>query len=199
MVTQRRPTARAMTAEEAFMVKEVASESSVTHQGPDADNLTTGTTIQHERRGRVLMWKPGGDGRYTPREVAENSRAILMGQGWKFACPDCGTNHEDSQYPPEDPNSCPGRQAIAWSQCPVCGKRQFDNMQWKTVETNPDASDASAMVVDEEANNSTPRERVLLIRNLHMWSRHPRQSQMMNIPPLPTALREIVDGMRAVK
>lgn len=191
--------ARTMTAEEAFMVQDIAGEKTVTTQGPDADHLTAGATIEHTRKGRVLMWKPGADGKYTPREVAENSRAILLGNGWKFACPDCGTNHEASQYPPEDPNSCPARPAIAWTACPVCGKRQFDNMQWKTVERNAEASDADAMIVDDEIDRTSPRERVMLIRNLHMWSRHPRQAQMMNIAQLPTALKEIVDGTRQVK
>ncbi len=192
----RRPTARSVTEEEAFLAQEIGEETTTTQLPADSDGLTTGTSIEHTTRGRVLMWKPGADGKYTPREVAENSRPELVKQGWKFRCPDCNTNHEQSQYPPEDPNSCPAREPIAWTACPVCGKRQFDNMQWKSAEVDLYASDADAMVVDDALNSTTPRDRVMLVRNLHMWTRHPRQSQMMGIAQLPSALREIVDGAR---
>ncbi len=191
-----RRTGRTVTEEEAFLAQDVAEETTTTQLPADADGLTTGTRVEHRTNGRVLMWKPGPDGNFTPRTVAENSRADLVRNGWKFRCPDCNTNHEQSQYPPEDPNSCPARAPLDWTSCPVCGKRQFDNMRWKTAEADPNASDAAAMIVDDTLNATTPAQRVLLVRNLHMWTRHPRQSQMMGIAQLPSALREIVDGAR---
>ncbi len=141
-------------------------------------------TGQHTQPGRVLMWKPGADGRYVPRMVPDGNRGLNLRNGWLPRCPDCNTNHEQSPYPPSDPNSCPGRDNVAVRICPVCSKRIPDNMGWVQPEQAADAPDAESILRSEDIT-STPATRTLMQLHIHLWERHPRQAQTMNIPPIP--------------
>ena len=200
MTTQIRPTGkqasvgvRSLSEEEAFKAMasgQVKAKSTITDsQGGEAN-------ITHTRPGVVLMWKPGADGRFVPRTVSETAVDLNLANGWKIKCPDCGTNHEASGLPISDPNACPGRAPVAIRLCPIasCRKRIPDNLGFATA----DKSDDPNVLPDEAYTNSTPESRTRMQLNVHLWTRHPREAQMMNIPELPEAYRDMTQTMRPV-
>ena len=179
---------RTISDDEEFLLQETGNVTS-TQRFNDEGN-TGEARIIHTAPGRVLMWKPGPDGRYTPRTVSESSKGINLQNGWKSKCPDCGTNHEASPYPPGDPNACPGREPVAWDECPVCGKRITDNRVVTNFEPNLDAPDA-AMRVKGRAIKSTPESRLEMGLDEHMWVFHPRQARARGLTEVPVALRPV--------
>ena len=189
----RRIRTRTMTEEEAFLATNVGpTKTRGTTKGLATDDPTEGGFWEHTRPGVVLMWKPGPDGRYTPRGVSETSKGLNLQNGWKITCPDCGTNHEASALAPGDPNACPGRPKIAIMICPVvgCRKRLFDNQaqQADDLERIITASpDAEMVIRNDLMENTTPESRLLVSMHIHMWTRHPRQAMMRNLPPLSQA------------
>lgn len=183
------PAVRGMSDEEEFLATNTGETiTSGSTRGLSEDDPTLGGSWEHTRPGVVLMWKMGGDGHYTPRTVSETSKEFNLRNGWKAKCPDCGTNHESSQLPVSDPNSCPKRTPLALRLCPVCGKRILDNMvsQTQDLEEMIDTSPDSAHIIrDDLMENTTPESRTLLSLQIHMWQRHERQAQMRNLPPIP--------------
>ena len=198
MTAQRTPTPRkakveirTITEEEEFLSRNVGNIRTQRRQRLSDDDVSeSGVLTTHTRPGTVLMWKPGIDGRYVPRTVSETSKALNFDNGWLSKCPDCGTNHEASDLPPSDPNSCPGRDKIAVRICPVagCGKRILDNQAQNAanLEELIAESEDSEMIIRDDAQlkNTTPAGRTLVGWHIHMWERHPRQAQMRGIPPL---------------
>jgi hypothetical protein len=171
-------------------------EFALQQQGPvtTVENFTDTTQagaarIEHVGPGRVLMWKPDENdpGLYHPRTVSESAKVVNLQNGWKAKCPACGTNHEASPYPPNDPNSCPAREMVAVRICPICGKRITDNLireQYGGLDA--DAPDA-LMLIEDEKSVSTPTSRTRVQLDRHLWTFHPRSAEMMGRPPLPTA------------
>ena len=74
--------------------------------------------------------------------------------------------------------------------CPVCRLRIYDNMH---AEEAAASDDDPNVIVTTDLQQSTPEQRLVAARNLHMWMLHPRQAQERNLPPLPAALRDMVD------
>ena len=166
---------RAMSAEEAFLLEESPGISTTESLSQDGQNAT----ITHNRPGRVLMWKPSAGGRWSPREVSNSQRSQNLRLGWKIVCPDCGTNHEQSPYPPSDPNSCPANEPVAVRLCPECGHRVFDNR----ISAEREPSDDPNVIVDESDVATTKEGRTRIAMNWHMWAVHPQQAEMRGIRP----------------
>ena len=187
---------RTITPEEAFVAQSKGDVMTrERHRGLTEDDPSeNGVVTTHTRPGVVLMWKPGQDGRYVPRMVSETSTRLNLDNGWLIKCPDCGTNHEQSNLPVTDPNSCPARDPVAVRVCPVCGKRIFDNMGFERMDDGDDPN----VLKDESYENSTPASRTRVQLNIHLWTRHPRQAQMMNIGPLPQAFADMTNQDRVV-
>jgi hypothetical protein len=182
--TRRR--ARTLSDEEVFVLENEDDTKVQTRQA-----AAGGVTITHETAGRMLLWKPMESGSYTPRTVSKSSISQNLRLGWKPRCPECGTNHEDSPYPPGDPNACPEREPIAWTRCPVatCRKRLFDNLgRAQDVTDNTDAEDGEAFVALEGTDQSTPEQRLHHAFLMHMWHRHEREAQLRNLPALSPGL-----------
>jgi len=202
-MTPRKPSVvvQTISEEEEFLLRSpgnVRTQEQFSDEGGDR-TLASGATITHTRPGRVLMWKPMGDGRYTPRIVSGTSRAQLLDNGWKVKCPACNTNHEASPYPPGDANACPAREAVASRFCPVCGKHITDdlvNMQFK-VELG-DLPDAEKVIQDESEMGTTPASRTRVQLDRHLWQFHPRSAEMMGRPPLPVATRSYDGSQRPI-
>ena len=157
-------------------------------------------SVSYSGADRVLMWKPVMDGHgevltYQPRTIPTSHIGFNQAAGWRSTCPDCGTNHEDSELPISDPNSCPGREKVAVRLCPVCGDRTVDNQGFKgeevgiTVEGEP-------VIANDFASMSSPEERTKQQLYIHLWMRHPRQAQVMQIPELTGSWREAVQAIR---
>ncbi len=170
---------RGMTDEEAFL-NQTAKPTRLRDQRFEGDAEVNTT---HYRPGTVLMWKPGQDGNYVPRTVSDSARSLNLDNGWAIHCPDCGTNHEDSPLPPSDPNACPARDPVQVRLCPVCRKRIPDNLGF-TMGTGKGSTDPN-VIADDPYGASTPATRTRIQLNIHLWERHPRQAQMMNVPPIP--------------
>ena len=155
----------------------------------DEDGNTVVTT--HSRAGRVTMYKPLPHGGYEPRTVSVNSVKQLIGEGWAEFCPDCGKKHINAQgVDSTDPNLCSARDPVAVIICPVCRVRIYDNMPFETGAA-PTEEDENVINPDD-LDASTPEQRLIAARNLHLWVNHPRSAQERNIPPLPEALRDMV-------
>lgn len=205
MVTQRRKARpanvqvkavpRIISDEEAFLLENSGDVRSI-ERFRDESNVGEAMII-HTHPGRVMMWKPGADGHYTPRTVSESSKALNLQNGWQIKCPDCNTNHEDSPYPPGDPNACPAREPVAFRVCPVCGKRITDNLITSQHDVPDDAPDAG-MAIRDEVSVSTAESRTRVQLDRHLWQFHPRSAEMMGRPPLPSAARQYDGNTRPV-
>jgi hypothetical protein len=151
-----------------------------------------GVVTTHTRPGTTTMYKPSKDG-YQPRTVSVSALRLLLIQGWKERCPDCNSEHigPDGQHS-TDPNLCAARDPIAVRVCPVCTKRLYDNIGF-TEDTDAEG-EADPNVIREEAySESTPETRTKASLDLHLWQKHPRQAQMMGVPPLPAAMSDMVE------
>lgn len=136
------------------------------------------------------MYKPLPHGGYQPRTVAATAMRMLLGQGWSENCPDCGMKHMDKKgRESSDPNLCSAHPPVAVILCPVCRLRIYDNLPFEeALEAEPDEN----VIAPDDLQESTPEQRLIAARNLHMWMHHPRSAQERNIPPLPAALRDMV-------
>ena len=174
-----------VTDEQAFLASHINKRASSQENLDGEDGSVT-----HNRPSTVVMWKPSPQG-FFPRTVSVTAISANLENGWKAHCPDCGGDHG------ADPNSCPNREPIAVTSCPVCGKRIYDN-QAQDLAADPDAETDPNYVSFEDYKNATPRERLQKQLGLHMWVRHPQQAMMRGLPPLPTALAEMVAESRPV-
>lgn len=162
---------------------------------PDADLQGAnyaGGTVEHTRPATVVMWKPTPLG-FFPRVVSASAIGHNLRNGWRSACPDCHSQHS------ADPNTCPNREPIAVRVCPLveCRKRIYDNAV-KSGATGDDYADDPNVINDDAYEGSTPASRTKRLLDMHLWLKHPRWAQLHNVEPLPTALREIVEGTRPV-
>lgn len=156
-------------------------------KGEDGSPVTT----THTRPGTLTMYKPTEGQGYAPRTVSVSAIRILLSEGWSEHCPECGKDHIDKDgNPSTDPNLCSAREPVALRICPVCQKRIYDNVRFTE---RAEATDGDPNVIQDEAYAaSSPEERTKVLLNLHLWVRHARQAQMMNVPALPAALQEMV-------
>jgi len=155
-------------------------------------NTGDGVVTTHTRPGTTIMYKPSKDG-YQPRTVSVSALRLLLIQGWKERCPDCNALHigPDGEQS-TDPNLCSAREPIAVRVCPVCGKRLYDNIGF--VEDTGSLAGSDPNVIHEEAySQTTPEIRTKASLDLHLWQKHPRQAQMMGVPPLPDAMADLVE------
>lgn len=195
---QVRAVPRIVSAEEEFLLTNSGDVQTVERYNDDV--TSGGARITHIAAGRVQMWKPGTNGTYTPRTVSESSKAINLAGGWKITCPDCGTNHEDSPYPPGEPNSCPARAHVPMRLCPVAdcnsgnGKRIYDTLglqsRFEGEDEDPD------IIKDDAFENTTAETRTRILLDWHLWTFHPRYAQATGRPPLPQASRQYDGAVR---
>ncbi len=151
-----------------------------------------GTPVKttHTGPSAIIMYKPSGSG-YSPRRVSVSSLRVLIKNGWREFCPDCNAHHLDKDGEDStDPNLCKARDPVAVRICRVCGKRIYDNMQFPEHE---EGAEDPNVLTDESYEVSTPQSRTQAALNLHYWVRHPRSAQIMNVPPLPAAMRDLVE------
>ena len=163
-------------------------QSTETIKSADGEVMTT-----HTRPGTVVMYKPTESHGYTPRTVSVSAIRLLLRQGWREVCPDCGQRHIDKNgRDSTDPNLCSAREPVAVRVCRVCTKRIYDNRQF-TFDGKMGGDDEN-VIEDEAYEASTSEQRTKASLDLHYWTWHPREAQMMNIPPLPKALQPAVPG-----
>ena len=140
------------------------------------------------------MYKPTESQGYVVRRVSASAIGILLKQGWSEYCPDCNAEHLDRDgKPTTDPNACKARPPVAVRVCPVCRKRIYDN---QGIPQQADEDD-DPNVIPDDGVLSTPETRTRILLDLHLWSKHPRQAQMLGRPALPTALKEIAESVQA--
>ena len=161
-------------------------------KGEDGNAVTT----THTRAGTLTMYKPLEHGGYEPRTVSTTAISMLLNEGWAEVCPDCGKKHLDKQgVDSSDPNLCSARPPVAVIICPVCHVRIYDNMAREEAEV--DETDEN-VINPGDLRASTPEERLIAARNLHMWMSHPRSAQERNLPPVSDALRgDMVEARQA--
>ena len=154
----------------------------------DDDGQAVKTT--HTRPGTVTMYKPLEHGGYEPRTASLTSMKMLLNEGWSENCPECHKKHIDAQgLESTDPNLCSAREPVAVILCPVCHVRIYDNMPFEAGQTaEPDKN----VINPDDLEESTPEQRLIAARNLHLWLHHPRSAQERNVPPLPEAMRDVV-------
>ena len=161
-------------------------------QAQDEDGNPVKTT--HTRPGTLIMYKPLEHGGYEPRTVSATAMRLLLQQGWSENCPECGRKHIDKQgVESSDPNLCSARPPVAVILCPVCRLRIYDNMHYDEAALSEDDEN---VIAPDDIEESTPEQRLVAARNLHLWMHHPRSAQERNIPPLPAALRDMVQEVR---
>ena len=174
---------------EVFIADQQGRIEKTVEQAKDEDVNPVITT--HTRPGTLIMYKPLEYGGYEPRTVSATSIGLLLRQGWAENCPDCGKKHTDKRgLESSDPNLCSAHPPVAVILCPVCRLRIYDNMRVAEV---PESEDDPNVLVTNDLQQTTPEQRLIAARNLHLWMHHPRTAQEMNIPPLPAALRDMVE------
>ncbi len=157
--------------------------------GNEADG---GVITTHTRPGTTVMYKPNGGHGYAPRTVSATALRLLLDEGWQEQCPDCHAPHLDKQGEHStDPNLCSARDPVAVRECPVCQKRIYDNVGFEeaAVEDEEDPN----LIREEAYTKSTGETRTKASLDLHLWQKHPRRAQMMNVPPLPEAMSDMVE------
>jgi hypothetical protein len=155
------------------------------------DAAEGGVVTTHTRPGTTVMYKPSKDG-YSPRTVSVSALQLLLIQGWKERCPDCHAPHIDKNgQHSTDPNLCTARDPIAVRVCPACEKRIYDNVGF--TEGLAAGSDDPNVIQEAAYTESTPEIRTKASLDLHLWQKHPRQAQMMGVPPLPEAMADMVE------
>lgn len=160
----------------------------------DEDGNAVKTT--HTRPGTITMYKPLEHGGYEPRTCSSTSIKLLLGEGWAENCPECHKKHIDGTgQESTDPNLCSARPPVAVILCPVCQVRIYDNMPYENRVT---ADIDENVIFPDDLDESTPEQRLVAARNLHLWMHHPRSAQERNIPPLPAAMRDMVTEARQV-
>lgn len=158
--------------------------------GEDGEVVTT-----HTRPGTLIMYKPTEGQGYVPKTVSASAVRLLLRQGWREFCPDCKKRHVDKNgNESTDPNLCSARDPVAVRVCRVCAKRIYDNQGFRFDGLM--AADDPNVIEDEAYVSTTPADRTRASLNVHYWLRHPRQAQMMNLPPLPTALRDMAEEVK---
>ena len=156
-------------------------------QGEDGSPVTT----THTRPGTKIMYKPTERHGYVPKTVAGSAVGMLLKQGWFEFCPDCNSEHLDkSGQTSTNPNLCKARDPIAVRICPVCQGRIYDNVRFGE---GAEEIDDVNVIKDDSYAKSTGETRTRASLDVHLWVRHPRQAQMMNIKPLPAAMRDMVE------
>ena len=159
-------------------------------KGDDGSPVTT----THIRPGTYIMYKPLPYGRYEPRTVSVSAIGMLLRDGWSENCPDCGKKHIDKDgVESPDPNLCTAHPPVAVIICPVCRLRIYDNVHF---DEGLDGEADENVINPDDLKDRTPEQRLIAARNLHLWMHHPRVAQERNIPPLPTALRDMVGETR---
>jgi hypothetical protein len=149
----------------------------------------------HTRPGTLIMYKPTESQGYVPRTVSVSAVRMLLTQGWHEFCPDCKKRHIDRDgNESTDPNLCSARDPVAVRVCRVCQKRIYDNQGFRF--DGPMGATDPNVIEDDAYTATTPEERTQASLNLHYWIRHPRQAQMMNLPPLPEQLRDMVGEVK---
>jgi hypothetical protein len=162
-------------------------------EGEGADQVKT----SHRRPGTLVMYKPTERQGYVPRTVSASAIRLLLNQGWKEVCPDCGQRHVNADgVESTDPNLCEARPPVKVRVCRVCRKRIYDNQGFLALKEDGDLDDPN-VIDDEQYTRTSPEQRTLAALNLHYWTRHPREAQMMDLPPVPDALKSMVEGVRA--
>ena len=151
-----------------------------------------GVKTTHTRPGTTTMYKPINNG-FEPRTVSVSALRLLIRQGWKEQCPLCNSAHINrSGQHSTDPNLCTARDPVAVRECPACGKRIYDNVGF--TENTDQKGEVDVNVIREEAyDQSTGASRTKASLDLHLWQKHPRQAQMMGVPPLPKAMSDMVE------
>jgi len=159
-------------------------------QDEDGNPVTT----THIRPGTIMMYKPLPTGGYEPRLASVSSISMLLRNGWRENCPLCNKKHIDKQGKESaDPNLCSARPPVAVILCPVCRVRIYDNMPFEEVAATDDDPN---VITPSDLSESTPEQRLIAARNLHLWVHHPRSAQERNIPPLPDAVRDKLPEVR---
>ena len=161
-------------------------QSSETIKSEDGEVLTT-----HTRPGTLIMYKPTENQGYVPKTVSGSAVRMLLRQGWKERCPDCDGQHLDKNgVASSDPNLCSAREPVAVRVCRVCNKRIYDNRRFHSAEV---AGEDPNVIEDDDYEKTTGADRTRASLNVHYWVRHPREAQMMGLPPLPVAMRSMVE------
>lgn len=164
-------------------------------QSRDETATEEGTVVTtHKRPGTLVMYKPTERSGYVPKRVSGSAVRLLLNQGWHKICPECNSRHVDKNGEDStDPNLCDAREPLAVRICRVCDKRIYDNLGFANTDKEVGADDPN-VIQDYDYTKTSPEQRTLASLNLHYWLRHPRQAQMMNLPPLPTALKELAES-----
>jgi hypothetical protein len=190
-ITENPPAGRSA---EVFIAENEGKIARTVEETKDTDGNPVKTT--HTRPGTIFMYKPLPRGGYEPRLVSVSSIGLLLRNGWAENCPDCGRKHIDKAGKESaDPNLCPAHPPVAVIVCPVCRVRIYDNMPFEAVVAEADADEN--VISPDDLTESTPEQRLVAARNLHMWVHHPRSAQERGVPQPPDAMRDTLTPVGA--
>lgn len=145
-------------------------------------NSRASTSIEFETSPFYKLYKKTAQGHFTPVKVFEESVPHCLDAGYSTTCPDCGTADCD-----EDPNSCTGRLPIPFMRCPVSNcnsgnpKKIFDDpLIGSTAQ-----GELTPGELEQEAAPTTPRERILILRNRHISEFHRTEAPLFGVQAAP--------------
>ena len=119
-----------------------------------ADGVTGAAT--HTRPGTVVMYKPTERSGWLPRTVSAAAIPMLLYEGWKEFCPDCGRHHVDERGNiTTSPNACAARDPVAIRRCPVCRKRLFDNASYMDMVLVREEDDIDSLRIEAIAGDNS--------------------------------------------
>ncbi len=141
--------------------------------------VATGTTVEHKRQRRVMLYDEFGRGRVVP----SGNLAALLRAGLRAVCPYCSGAHKDTGF-----NACPVKEPLAYTQCNVCAQHGRS----KLIADKPipdvlpvvDPTDPNFVPLKDDFGG-TVEERLRARLNDHMLVYHPAESRARGIhnPP----------------
>lgn len=155
--------------------------------------MVHGGVVSHKRPGRVTMYKPTPNGWQPRHNIPVTSISVNLLNGWRVQCPDCGKPERDGDAPCMGGNECAGREPLAARQCPVCGRKVFDNLK---IEASLDQDDPN-IIHDTAYENSSPASRTKTLLDTHLWNRHPAEARSLGVPPLAGSNEALVQAVQA--
>jgi hypothetical protein len=132
-------------------------------------------TIEHTTYKTVRVFKKLNNGHWTPRDIPRKNLPMVLRNGWKVSCPECGERDCTGK-----PNECSGNMGIKFRRCPQCGKTIYDDPVAFGATFQADSEDENE-VVDDAYLEASPATRTKALLDRHILAYHPAEAAFLGV------------------
>lgn len=141
-------------------------------EGREEKHLIEGGTVTHTRSKEIRMYRQSVTG-WIPCYLPGSNVKMKLGEGFRAACPDCGSPVCRADG---DPNGCAARDPVQLARCPVCRKPFYDHPREQRV-VGPQEKDEMEIDLGLGAG-VTPRDRLMMRVGSHVRAVHPQEGEV---------------------